>query len=32
MKKGNRDVCKETLDVEFEQDLSVGLRATIGDI
>ena len=28
MKKRARDICKGTLDIEFEQDWSVGLVAT----
>ena len=30
-KKQARDVCKGTLDIEFERDWSVGLGATLGD-
>ena len=26
-----RDICKETLDIEFERDWSVGLGATLGE-
>ena len=29
--KRDRDICKETLDIEFERDWSVGLGATLGD-
>ena len=29
--KNARDICKGTLDVEFERDWSVGLGATLGD-
>ena len=31
MKKGARDICKGTLDIEFERDWSVGLGAKLGD-
>ena len=30
-KKRARDICKGTLDIEFERDWSVGLGATLGD-
>ena len=30
-KKPARDIYKRTLDIEFEQDLSIGLGSTIGD-
>ena len=30
-KKWARDICKGTLDIEFERDWSVGLGATLGD-
>ena len=30
-KKTARDVCKKTLDVEFERDLSISLGSMIGD-
>ena len=30
-KKKRRDICKGTLDIEFERDWSVGLGATLGD-
>ena len=30
-KKAARDIYKRTLDIEFEQDWSVGLGATLGD-
>ena len=29
--KTARDICKRTLDIEFERDWSVGLGATLGD-
>ena len=29
--KRARDICKGTLNIEFEQDGSVGLGATLGD-
>ena len=30
-KKRARDICKGTLDIEFERDWSFGLGATLGD-
>ena len=30
-KKRPRDICKGTVDIEFERDWSVGLDATLGD-
>ena len=30
-KKTARDICKGTLDIEFERDRSVGLGSTVGD-
>ena len=30
-KKRARDICKGTLDIEFERDWSVGLGATLGE-
>ena len=31
-KKRAGDICKGTLDIEFEPDWSVGLSATLGDV
>ena len=31
MKKRARDICKGTLDIEFERDWSFGLGAMLGD-
>ena len=30
-RKRNEDICKRTLDIEYERDWSVGLGATLGD-
>ena len=29
--KTARDICKRTLDIEFERDRSIGLGSTLGD-
>ena len=31
MEKGNGDIFKRTLDIEFERDWSIGLDATLGN-
>ena len=31
LKTRSGDICKETLDIEFEQDRSIGLGSTIGN-
>ena len=31
MERGAGDICKSALNIEFEQDWSVGLGATLGD-